>query len=167
MQDIHPSGASQFPSEFRATKARRRDKDLQIPPASQCNPVHQGCETRHSILEHQASKAFVENHKQKEFEMNYRRGYADSNGLGLMALCIVGILVGSILLSKGCTQWTTRHWGGNETVNIPPGYVLVNATWKDSNLWILIREEKTGKMVFQERSVMGVLQGSVTFTETK
>jgi hypothetical protein len=97
--------------------------------------------------------------------MNHRRGDIPPALLIILAIIVLAIIV--IIFGHGFAQWTTRHWGGSETVNLPPGYVLVNATWKDSNLWILIREEKTGKMVFQERSVMGVLQGSVTFTETK
>jgi hypothetical protein len=97
--------------------------------------------------------------------MNRRRGDINPAVIIILGLLVLG--VGVILFGSAFHQWTTRHWGGSETVNLPPGFTLVNATWKDSNLWILIREEKTGKMVFQERSVMGVLQGSVTFTETK
>lgn len=95
---------------------------------------------------------------------NHRRG-----DVPIYAIILVLLVLGFLLLVAGSAfhQWTTRHWGGAETMAIPPGYTLVNATWKDSNLWILVREEKTGKMVFQERSMFGVLQGSVTFTETK
>jgi len=61
--------------------------------------------------------------------------------------------------------------GGNMTINLKPGEKLVNATWKDTSLWILTRKmrpddvEETYK--FKEDSTFGVLEGTVTIYEYK
>lgn len=85
-----------------------------------------------------------------------------SLGIGVTAVCAV-VFIGFIIGARGCHSYSTRHWGGTETVEIPQGYVLVNCTWKDSNLWLLLKDEKTGQLVFEERSALGILEGRVKF----
>ena len=73
-------------------------------------------------------------------------------------------------LVAGCNP-VARRMGGNMTINLKPGEKLVNATWKDSSLWILTRKmrpddvEETYK--FKEDSTFGVLEGTVTIYEYK
>lgn len=76
-------------------------------------------------------------------------------------------------LLSGCTKETrAKQWGGNFTVDLPTGQKLVNATWKDDDLWYLLRNAKAGEsrdtITFQQQkgnvvSLTG--DGSVTFIE--
>lgn len=73
---------------------------------------------------------------------------------------IIAIAVLCLSLS-GC-QAVTRSFGGTTTIKLTEGETLINATWKESNLWVLTRD-KDGKAQFREYSVLGVLQGKVVF----
>ncbi|AKQ08470.1 hypothetical protein PQE66_gp155 [Bacillus phage PBC2] len=79
-------------------------------------------------------------------------------------------VVGLVGLS-GCGQWGAKKFGGNYEVNLPKGEKLVNATWKESNLWYLTRpmteEDKAETYKFKEDSTFGVMEGTVTIKESK
>jgi hypothetical protein len=72
----------------------------------------------------------------------------------LLALVFVSLL-------SGC-QVVSRNFGGTVTIKLPEGETLINATWKESNLWVLTKDAN-GKMHFREYSVLGMLQGKVEF----
>lgn len=78
-------------------------------------------------------------------------------------------LIVAVALTAGCDQAVTRMWGGTSEVKLPPNSKLVTATWKDANLWYLIRtmrpDEQPERLVFQESSAVGLLQGKVIFVE--
>lgn len=69
----------------------------------------------------------------------------------------------------GCRQITTKSFGGSMTVNLEPNTKLVNATWKDAQLWLLTTGRTTNDLPqvyhFKEKSTLGVLQGNVTIIE--
>lgn len=77
----------------------------------------------------------------------------------------------TICLFTSCEQLISRKYGGNVTINLEPGERLVEATWKESNLWYLVEPMDSNYepkvKVFKERSMYGVLEGSVTFVENK
>jgi len=64
-----------------------------------------------------------------------------------------------------------KRFGGTMTVELPANQKLVNATWKDSQLWYLSKPmSKTDTAVtytFKEKSNYGIREGSVIFVETK
>lgn len=69
-----------------------------------------------------------------------------------------------------CTQNTcAKKWGGTTTVNLPKGKKLVNASWKDGDLWYLVRQAKPGEapetLEYLEESNMGMYEGKVIFIE--
>lgn len=71
-----------------------------------------------------------------------------------------------------CEQYITRQCGGNTTIKLEKGEKLIEATWKgDGDLWYLVEpmdSDYTPKTkVFKESSLYGVLEGSVTFIESK
>lgn len=72
----------------------------------------------------------------------------------------------------GCTEnQRARNFGGNETVNLPAGQKLVQASWKQDDLWYMTTPMEADytpqKKLFQESSSFGVMEGSVTFIETR
>lgn len=78
------------------------------------------------------------------------------------------ILLGLFLMS--CTDNNmARQFGGKMTIVLPEGKRLVNATWKQDNLWYLIEDRAADqtprKLLFQESSSFGVMEGTVTFVE--
>ena len=83
----------------------------------------------------------------------------------IMAILIVGLFV-----LCGCTeQIRAKSFGGNSTIILPLGQKVVNATWKDSNLWILTRQmgihDEAWEYNLQEFSSWGLLQGAVKIIE--
>lgn len=84
-------------------------------------------------------------------------------GLVVLILGLVGIL-------PSCTeQQRAKQFGGTMTVELTSGTKLVNATWKNSELWYLVRPMKEGEQPetyeFLEKSSFGVMQGRVVFKE--
>lgn len=75
-----------------------------------------------------------------------------------------------LLCFCGCTQnIRARNLGGTATVTLPCGQKLLNATWKDSDLWILRRDMRPGEVaesyVFAEDSAYGALEGKIILKE--
>ena len=89
----------------------------------------------------------------------------------MITVAIIGILAALLFgFGKGCSQVAAKSWGGSMTVTLDPGRKLVNATWKESQLWLLttdrpVESEKPKTYVLEERSTYGVLQGKVIIEE--
>lgn len=71
-----------------------------------------------------------------------------------------------------CDQYVSREFGGNTIIKLEPGERLVEVTWKgEADLWYLVEpmdSDYTPKTkIFKERSVLDVLNGQVTFIESK
>ena len=84
---------------------------------------------------------------------------------------LIVILLGISMLTS-CEQYFTRKFDTNTTITLEKGEKLIEVTWKDGgNLWYLVEpmdSDYTPKVkVFKESSVYGVMEGSVTFVETK
>lgn len=89
-------------------------------------------------------------------------------------LAIITFLFAIFLSSffYSCTQnQRAKTFGGNAKIELPAGQKLINATWKDDNLWYLSRPMREGETpetyTFQEESSFGILQGTYTITERK
>lgn len=90
-----------------------------------------------------------------------------------MKKIIFGILV-SVILGFGftsCTQCTSRNFGGDMTITLKPGEKLLEVTWKNNNIWYLTEPMDSNYVpkvkIFKESSMVGVLEGTVTFIETR
>jgi len=84
----------------------------------------------------------------------------------------IAILFAVIACMVSCTeQHMTRTLGGNMTIDLPKGEKLVEATWKEDNLWYLtepMEEDYVPKnKMFRENSSYDILHGTVTFVESK
>lgn len=81
------------------------------------------------------------------------------------------ILLALTALMVGCEQYVSRQAGGTITIKIEPGQKLLEATWKELDLWYLTEpmdsDYKPKTKVFQENSLFGVLEGKVIFVESK
>jgi len=71
-----------------------------------------------------------------------------------------------------CTENSrSRNWGGTATVELDPGQKLIEATWKENNLWYLTEPMEPGyepkTKVLQEDSRFGVMEGKVIFVERR
>lgn len=85
-----------------------------------------------------------------------------------MFLALSLTAVGLLMIS--CTEQNrAKNYGGTIKVDLPPGQKLEIATWKDSNLWYLIRPMRSGEKQetheFVENSSYGVLEGKIIFQE--
>lgn len=84
----------------------------------------------------------------------------------IMLLCIIG------LMFMGCTDnQRARSFGGTTTETLPKGKKLVQASWKQDNLWLLTRpmkaEETPETYEMRESSSFGMMNGTVVIIETK
>ena len=82
----------------------------------------------------------------------------------LILLCVIGLF--------SCTQnQMARQFGGEITIDLPQGNKLVNATWKQNNLWYLTTKMDTNDVpeisYFTEQSSFGIVEGVVIFKESK
>lgn len=90
-----------------------------------------------------------------------------------MKKILFAIAFGIVLLACcSCTENTrTRTWGGSSVIELDPGQKLINATWKEANVWYLTEPMEPGyepkTKVFQEDSRFGVMEGKVIFHERR
>jgi hypothetical protein len=85
------------------------------------------------------------------------------------ALAVLMLLVGLYWIGSVYHQkWARSGWVSLE-VKLPHNQKLITATWKEQSLWYLTRPKRADEPfethVFQEQSLYGVLQGSITFKE--
>lgn len=90
----------------------------------------------------------------------------------VLAIAIVLVIFMIVSMLCGCTEHgRARRYGGNMTITLPKGQKLIEATWKEASLWYLTEpmdsdyNPKTKK--FREDSRFGVLEGEITFIESK
>jgi hypothetical protein len=81
------------------------------------------------------------------------------------------VVLGVILLT-GCTEnQRARKFGGEYTETLPSGQKLVNATWKQNDLWILTKPMSSNDAAetysFIEKSSFGIMEGKVIIQESK
>ncbi len=68
----------------------------------------------------------------------------------------------------GCTEnEKARNFGGTETIVLDPNVRLVNATWKESNLWIITKKDSSNPSTyyFKEKSNWGLQEGQIIIIE--
>lgn len=68
-------------------------------------------------------------------------------------------------------QAVTKSLGGNTTLKLKSNEKLEEITWKDDDLWYLIRpmteDDVAETHTFKQSSNMGVFEGTVTIIESK
>jgi hypothetical protein len=87
-------------------------------------------------------------------------------------LVLIVVCVTEAFWGTACTKMNrAKRWGFQETVTLPAGRKLVNATWKNSNLWVLTRPAAVGEAAdaewtFEEHSSWGMLSGKLILKES-
>lgn len=83
-------------------------------------------------------------------------------------IAVLALVVLMALVEVSCTsQQRAKEWGGTAKVELPAGQKLVVATWKDENLWYLMRPgEQPETYEFIESSSFGIMNGKVIFVES-
>lgn len=83
------------------------------------------------------------------------------------------ILFVIVISFSSCTgNARARLYGGTQVIDVPAGYKVTEATWKDgSELWYLMEPMEDGYIpktkVFQESSSFGMIEGTVKFVESR
>lgn len=76
------------------------------------------------------------------------------------------IIILSLLVISftSCTQnQRARTFGGTETVELQPNEVILNATWKNDEMWLFVEDTVTHTKSFREKSSFGLIEGEVKF----
>ena len=83
---------------------------------------------------------------------------------GIMLLVVMGFSL------TGCKS-VAKKMGGTISIDVPKGQKVIEATWKDSDVWYLTRpmreDEKPETFTFQEDSNFCIIEGKVIFKESK
>lgn len=78
----------------------------------------------------------------------------------LVALCAIS-----------CENYTTKHLGGNMTIDVEPGYKVTSATFKEGEIWYFVEKMDSTYVPTQkklvEKSMYGMLEGAIIFNETR
>ncbi len=89
----------------------------------------------------------------------------------VLTLLSVALLTFSVCLTSCTDNQRAKNFGGTETINLPAGEKIVNCTWKEDHLWYLTEpmssKDSARTLTFHEKSIWGVLQGTVIFKESK
>lgn len=88
-------------------------------------------------------------------------------GIGIIISVILTILV---IIVTG-NNWAARKIGGETEIHLPADKKLLNATWKNSSLWMLTRPMKANEYPdvydFIESSNLDIFEGTVHIIEHK
>jgi hypothetical protein len=91
----------------------------------------------------------------------------------ILKVFVIGLFVIIVItMLSSCTKNSrVKTFGGSAKLELKPNRKLVNATWKDSNLWILTRQMKESDTAevyeFCEESKYGMFEGTYTIVEVK
>lgn len=82
------------------------------------------------------------------------------------------LIIATILLFASCTEQNrARNFGGEVTINVPVGYKVTSATWKEDNIFYFLEPMEDGyvpkEKKFIESSSYGVFETEVTFIESR
>ena len=98
----------------------------------------------------------------------------NQNGLtlveSLIVVSLVGLVVSLAFLAAFNKQARVRGMGGEMVVELPHDHKIVHVTWKEQQLWYLVRPMRPGEYPetnqFKEKSASGVMKGEVVFKES-
>lgn len=86
--------------------------------------------------------------------------------IGIFIVIGIGLLVFNI--SK---QSRVKNLGGSMTITLEPNQKLEEITWKNGDLWYLTKpmtdDDVAETHTFQESSMYGIFEGTVTIVESK
>jgi len=80
-------------------------------------------------------------------------------------------IIATILMTSCTSNEMAKQYGGTTKIDLPTNQKLVNATWKDNELWYLTRTMKQDETAetykFKEKSNYNIMEGTVLIVEHK
>lgn len=81
------------------------------------------------------------------------------------------LLIALVAMCSCTENQRARAYGGKMTIELPKGEKLINATWKEANLFYLTEPMEEGYVPkskkFRESSNFGVWESEITFVESR
>lgn len=82
----------------------------------------------------------------------------------MKTLLIILTLIACVCI--GCTEnERARSWGGTEKIELNQHEILLNITWKGTDMWLLTIDTTTHIKHFRERSTLGIMEGEIIIQE--
>jgi hypothetical protein len=85
---------------------------------------------------------------------------------------VIALLFMATMLAIGtltsCTKnEMARNYGGSMDITLQPHQRVQNVTWKETDLWILTKEDTTPPTTykFEEKSTYGIMEGTINIIE--
>lgn len=85
-------------------------------------------------------------------------------------ILVIVLILAMLFVLSGCTeQEMAKSFGGEYTVELEQGKELVNLTWKENELWILVKDRDPDQTpqsyTFFQDSNYGIFEGTVFINE--
>jgi len=71
------------------------------------------------------------------------------------------LFMGTIMLASCTENQRVKNWGGTEEISLKKNEIVLNVTWKETQMWICTKDTVTGIVYFREKSNWGVMEGTV------
>jgi hypothetical protein len=72
------------------------------------------------------------------------------------------VLLSAVAVFTSCTEnERAKHWGGTEKISLNKNEIVLNVTWKETEMWICTKDTTTGITYFREKSNWGMMEGTV------
>jgi hypothetical protein len=67
-----------------------------------------------------------------------------------------------LTLFTSCTKnERVKYFGGKDEIKLKDNEILINITWKESDMWVLTLDTTTNIKYFRESSSWGVFEGEI------
>lgn len=81
-----------------------------------------------------------------------------------MRKTFLAVTLFTVILLTSCTENSrAKRFGGTVHLKVPNNCVVITATWKETNLWVLYKDTVTNKVFLLEDSQFGLMNGRVNF----
>lgn len=77
------------------------------------------------------------------------------------------VAICSLVLTSCTDNVRTRMYGGKEDLVLQKNEIVVGATFKEADLWVITQDTVTGISYMREKSNWGILEGQITFLPGK
>lgn len=74
---------------------------------------------------------------------------------------VVALIATGMKLNSCTEEARAKKFGGEFDLKLQPNEELINITWKNDDMWYLVKDKKTGAFTFKEHSSYGIWEGKV------
>lgn len=74
---------------------------------------------------------------------------------------ILILIVLSLVLFSCTDNQKARTFGGTQIIKLQPNEEFINITWKENDIWVVVKDKNTGKFYAREKSSFGVMEGKI------